>query len=700
MPENNEIMENIDQDPLAQALGADEVSDNDAEQTSVHEVILKDRYQVHADQAAPDFDHAYASGYVATHKGKTDRQYVAVIPKDRYPVRQSILYPYYNLQPESLIELVDWGVVKWLADGTTRFCLIFAKPEGDVLLPKHQKRREALTEEQVKKSVIAPIAYALRDLSDRGIFHGNIRPDNIFYSKDNTAILGDCFSSLTGAVQPTLYETVERGMCDVQSRGVGVVTDDIYSLGATVVTLLRGENPFLGMSSEEITEAKINKGSFSALTEGMRFTSSMSEFLRATLYDDSKNRWSIEQLVNWVEGTRSHTNQKTHSKKASRAVEFNGKKYFRIPLLARDLSKNISEAVRVIEDGSIINWLERSLKAQEISDSVTEAISRASMGGKGGGDYAARLVTYVSMALDPTAPIRYKGVSVLPNGIVGGLIEAILTGKDIKVYVELIKHRYPWTWLGFKENMANDTLDLLRIFDSCSKIINRTGANNGIERCLYELSADTPCLSPLFKKKYVVDPKDLIKAMNELVGGMDSSTTLIDRHVASFITCRDNKDQSGLIGLIQGTDKMRRSLAIITLFQNIQVRYYKKPLVNLTKRLASDAERVIERYHNTDLANDIRKKIAKTVEKGDITKLLGLVDNPQVVNQDKLEFEQARQEYFILKQEHENISKRLDGNKTHGAAVGRELAAVISGVLAGVLIATLLLVTITTGFGG
>lgn len=684
-----------------QEAQVEETSPDDSEGivSTNHEVLLKDRYQIHTGQNLTDLDHKYAQTFVATEKGKNDTSYIAVVPKDRYPARQTILYPYYNLGVAGVIELVDWGVVDWLRDGTTRFALIFKKPEGQILFPKHQKRREPLTEEHVKRSIINPISIALRDLSDRGVFHGNIRPDNLFYTEGSNATLGDCFSSFVGVLQPSVFETIERGMCDPQSRGIGTVQDDIYSLGATVAIILRGENPFLGMSDKEITELKINKGSFAVLTEGMRFTSSMTEFLRATLYDDSRQRWGTEQLIAWVEGSRSPTRQKAHAKKAPRAVEFNNKKYYRIKLLARDLYDNLPEAVRIIEDGTITNWLERSLKAQETSDALTEAVSRASMGGKGGGDYPARLVTYVSMALDPTAPIRYKDVVVLPNGIVGGLIAAILTGKDIKVYVELIKNRYPWTWLGFKENMANDTLDLLRIFDLCSKIISRSGASNGVERCIYELSGDAPCLSPIFAKKCVVDPSDMIVALDQLIPNMDQSNSLIDRHIASFISCRDNKDQTGLIGLIQGTDAIKRSLAMITIFQNIQVRYHKKPLVNLTKKLAADAERVIERYHNSDLANDIRKKIAKTVEKGDITKLLSLVDNPQVVNQDKLEFEHARQEYFILKQEHDNISKRLDGNKTHGASIGRELAAVISGVLAGILIATLLLVTITSGGG-
>ncbi len=663
------------------------------------EIVLKNQYIIHAKENIEEFSHSYATAYEASEKDRDSSDYIAIVMKGHYPARQKLLYPYFNLNMPDMIELVDWGVVEWKKPGMTRFVLIYKDPKAVRLMLPNQPKCQKMTEERVKKTVIVPISNILQNISDRGIFHGHICPTNIFLSENDQIILGDCLSAFPGALQNILYETAIRSMCSPCSRGVGTVQDEIYSLGVTVAILLRGENLFLNTEPKKIIESKLSRGSFSLLTDGMRFTSSMSEFLRGTLADHVKDRWDIEQLIAWTQGTSSQTKARANNKKSMRSIEFNNKKYYRPELLAKDFFNNPAEAIHIIEDGTLAKWVERSLKQQDISEALSEAISRASVGGKTSANYSSKLISYVSMALHPMAPIRYKDITFFPDGLANGLIEAILSGRDTKVYVDIIKNRYAWTWLGFKENIASDTMDSLRIFDSCSKIISNTSINKGLERCLYELSSDVPCLSPLFKDKYVMDPQDMIVALDGIANTNDSSHTLIDRHIASFISCRDTKDQSGLLSLIQGGDIMRRSLALITFFQNIQIRYHKKPLVSLTKRLALDAERVVKRYYNVDLANNIRKKIKDTAQKGDITSLLGLIDNPQTVNQDKNEFDQARHEYALLKQEQEKINKHLDNNKSYGYSMGRELAAVISGVLSCILTAAMLLLALTGNIG-
>lgn len=654
--------------------------------------VAAGKYEIDLSHPLNNYDHPFVEAYECAHSDSGTGDHIALITKDRYPIRRSIIDKCLaNSDIDGMMALVTTHMVDWV-DGTRRYALIYRRPEGHPIMVSTAQRREPISEETIRRGIIRPITQTLQKLSTMGLFHGNIRPTNIFLTNyDNAqAILGECASSIPGALQPVIFETIERGMADPEGRGVGAGVDDVYSFGATIAVLMRGFNPMEGKTDRFIIEEKIQRGSYAVLTDGLRLSPGLSEFLRATLNDDPRQRWDIDQLVAWSEGNRAAPKPSSVGQKAQRNLEFNGRKYSRPRLLAKDLHENPTEALLLIESGNMVKWIERALGDNAMVAALNVAIGRASSAGRTAG-FEDRLLCYVSMALDPIAPIRFRNIRVFPAGLGHALSLAMLRGGNVQIFGEIIRERYAWAWLNQKEvtNPTDNRMENVHMFDNAAKMIVRRGINYGLERCLYELCPDTPCLSDYFKGYYVPDCQAVLSSLNDVASEYKDGKA-IDRHIASFVTTRDSRDNSGLIVLLEGHDPIKRNLSLITLYQQMQRRYNLQKLVGLAEWLTKEAHEVAQRFRNIDDRNNILRQLPKDIATGSLTKVLGTIDNPVMVRKDEYNFALAVQQFQIYGRERDMIRYQLFNNPRYGFTTGRQIALVISMLIAAVVIACIL----------
>ncbi len=667
--------------------------------SSQGKVLVADKFEVDTARAVAEFSNAYAEAYECSSDGASN-DCIAVVLKGRYPARQDVIKVALQADIPGMMILRTTAIVNWTPDSTQRFVLIYRRPLGTPLFNSNRQLREPISEDIIRRNIIRPIFFVLRSLADRAMFHGNIRPDNIFFSgsESGEATLGECASTMPGIIQPGLYETIERGMADPQGRGTGLSHDDIYAFGATVAVLFRGQEPLVGKSDRTIVEEKINRSSFNVLTDGLHLSPGLAEFLRATLNDDPRQRWTIDQVGAWVDGARTTPKPTVAGPRAQRAMDFNGKKYIRPRLLARDMFDNIPEAVGMIESGYLAKWLERALGDHERLEVVNEAIARAAAAGRTQG-YEDRLVCYVAMAMDPRAPVRYKEISVFPMGIGGSLTYALLNGIPVQPYAEFIKDKLAWVWYGHKENTHSDVENIMRRFDNVSKLIIRRGINFGMERCVYDLSPYTPCLSDLLQSYYTLDCNNLVNCIDQ-IAERNKNVRPIDRHIAAFVCVRDTHDNGGLMSAIDSGDKIKMSLGLLTLYQGLQKRSDSPKLTNLCECLHKDAEFVVQRFHNVRLKQDLSKELAKEIKSGSLRRILTLIDSPAVVRKDTDDFNKATMLYRALGNERDRIRTELDRNPTFGQGSGQHIAMVISAILSGVVISSLVLINVLARLKG
>ena len=120
------------------------------------------------------------------------------------------------------------------------------------------------------------------------------------------------------------------------------------------------------------------------------------------MHDDDAQRWTIDDVLVWMEGRRLQPKQATKNRKAARPLIYCEQKYFYPSFLAMDLDINPEETQRLIESVELEQWLARSLEDEEALESLQIGLKSARERGTGAG-YGDRLVANVSSALDPNS---------------------------------------------------------------------------------------------------------------------------------------------------------------------------------------------------------------------------------------------------------------------------------------------------------
>jgi len=184
--------------------------------------VAAGKYDIDTRRPLSNFEHEYAEAYECTNTETSQNDNVAIVIKDRFPVRKDFINKTLGGDIEGLMNLRTTIMANW-PDGTQRYVLIFKRPEGHPILQLFTQRREPLSEETVRRGIIRSIYQTLKSNYAMGLFHGNIRPSNIFLTNHENAlaILGEAISSVPGINQPVIYETIERGMTNPEARGIG-----------------------------------------------------------------------------------------------------------------------------------------------------------------------------------------------------------------------------------------------------------------------------------------------------------------------------------------------------------------------------------------------------------------------------------------------------------------------------------------------
>lgn len=647
---------------------------------------LKD-ITIYPDRRLPAFDKGPLKAYIA--KAKNGNECYALLCEKEFVPRINSISKIENVANPDLQKPLSYGTFYWPADDSFRLGFVFERNIGKPFLKEGDELALGLKQEVVMNAVIKPMVNIMLDMWDSELVHGSINPYNM-YKKESAklegVILGDCLTLPFSYAQPALFETIPRAMTDPIARGYSAFEDDLYAFGVTLTVLMRSHDHLKEMTDREIIKNKLEFGSYTTLVGKDHFTGAILELLRGLLQDDKRQRWGIEEVLTWMDGRRLSPKQSNVViKRAARPLKFLKKNYLRPDLLVLDLQDDVEESARLIESDELNQWIVRSVDDKDKGRALQEAIEKARETGKDS-NYTDKVVSRAAMAMSPLLPIQYKKRVYLPEGIGAAMAQSFVRRENLAPYVELFAQGTVVYWLKLNADDIPNATALLSRYNDCHNFLKDSSRGQGPERCLYLLSPEAPCMSEMLDKYYIRGPESLLKAYEDMAQKDERSPVFFDRHIIAFLSVRDPKVIDPHMVDLNSKDKHRNLLAILKILAGLQRRSGKGKFPALSDWVVDVVRPLADHFHDDKLKEKIKKKLTKYRKSGDLTKILHLLDDRSAIEDDNTAFKYAMYEYQSLRSEAIKLQMRLDDRDVFGKGTGQEISAIVSGLIASIII--------------
>lgn len=640
------------------------------------------RYDLLLGSPLGELSHPGANAY-AVQMGRGSSNLYALIPNQNEYPRDELLANALNINSPASVKYVDHDIVYLPGPGRYRPVLIFERPAGQPLMTSMSDTITPITNELIFRQAVESMYDGLRDIYLAGLNHGRINTTNVFIREGGSGLLqlGECLSTQPGKNQHYAFETIERMMATPVGRGIPAAPDDIYAAGVTLLIMLIGRPPALSLPPDDLLAAKIEKGSMMALIAGMKLPSAFSEIFRGMLADDPNQRWDLDDISHWLGGRRMGSKAAAQQRKAQRLFEFGGKGHASARQLANAFAKDPEKAMGHIEDGSLDRWIRRSVGDDDLADSVAEAIQTAASSQRGG-SATDRTVSRVCIAMDGLAPIHFREVAVLPNGIGPLLAYTMSSNQSPKTVADILSAQVITFWLNRQGAFTGEVSQLLQIFEGQRMLLERPQFGFGVERVLYELNPALPCLSPMLEKHYANTLKLLAIGLEEFATTLppdEIKREPMDRHIAAFVLARHRRMNDRLFPLMApNSDSGQRAIAILSVLAELQRKFHTEPMPALAEWIGRLLQPVIDRYNNRNMREKVQRDLKKLVRKGDLAGMMDLIDDGNARKQDEDGFVAARTEWL----QWENYARELSSNSAARQAKmiyqGRQVTSFIS----------------------
>lgn len=645
-------------------------------------VMVGDSIEIFPDKPRPEFASPETQAFEAKDQRATGKQFALLCRNSRVP-RVTCISSYKNFQSPHVVKLLKAGIIDWKPEDRQKLALVFQEPGGRKIIEDPQAQPHAFHDDRIIPGFIQPILSVLNEFRNIDMAHGALSLDNMYLTGQygaESVVVGECLSTAAFFSLNPAYVTIERGMAQVTGGGPGGAPDDLYALGICVAMLLRGVNLTVNRTRLQIVQEKMEVGSFQFATGGERLPAGISDFLRGVLNDDESQRWTLDDAMRWAEGRRITAKQQYIAVRAARPFLFRDDKYWDLRSLSLSFSLHVREAAATIEKGQFLQWVQRNFDDNDVVKRLDFVLDKEQGAGED------RLVSSVCMALDPLAPLRYKGLAVMPTGFGVALAEAISRQDDIQSYGEIIAGQMFSVWINQRFDDLQDASSLVSTFEKCRNFLLQKMPVYGIERVLYTIDKESVCMSPLLRNYVVLGPGNLLMALEEISRKGNRPQNILDRHMMAFISVREPKMIDPHLGHIISRDRSLQLVGIARTLSAIQRRFNTGPVPGVGEWLVSQISPAVERYRDRDLRAELMKRMQK-IDAGNIAEILELIDNPALVQDDMQRFVLARREYAGLVRERLGLEQKLKRRGSYGRGTGSQVAMLVSLTLSSLCIA-------------
>ena len=605
-------------------------------------LILGERFRLDVGSALPHVSPPGADAVAVTDQLSGADEYYALLCKPGVHVRQSAADTLMSKEPRNMRLPQASGTVM-LNDGRHFFAIVFDRRNAVPILSRYP--RGGVPEKDLIQTVLPAVIGAMVDMKARAVLHRAIRHDTILVDRGGEVILDQCLVNLPGEQQPMVYEPISSSLATEGARGEGVAADDCYALGVAALHLVTGEMPCKGMSAQEILTTKVTRGSYECLLQRRKFAAALQSLFAGTLTDEAIMRWSSDELKSWAAGSWDAPRPTIGGRRAIRPFLFRDRDYYSPELLAWALHTYPDDAMSCIEAGRLLKWTRNVLDDNTAADLIQTAALSGEATREGPGADRHEILARVCIALDPNGPLRFRDVVVTPSGIPGAIWTAFRTGnKDrIRTLNQLLSSPLLEEWSGMGSRAVRAALP--GFVTSTIKSIMREEQKRGygLERVLYEMLPRTPCIGESVLDAIVRSPAEMMLALNRRAEKNPQTGLEIGRHEAAFMAAQDKNIEKEVRALdARHTTKTAELVSLVEFYASVQRSHYRHPMPGMTRAFVAVLAPAASEIRSRLRRMVVEKKVESLAKRGDMAAMLEELDLNRTLEQDRAEFERAK----------------------------------------------------------
>lgn len=637
------------------------------------EITLLGRYQLAPEVPLPHLDSPTAKAYSVVDRVNPKRRLFCLICDPQLPPRRSLIQRFKGRFDPAYLNPLDDGVCDWPPLGRRALAIVLPRPEGDRLAAGL-----CLPPADLLRKVVTPIAETLRAFDKRGLAHRALRPDNLFWTglSKEAVMLGECVSAPPGYSQPVAFETLDNVVAARTGRSPGTGKDDLYALGVLILTLCRAPSFSLELEDEKLARRKLDVGTVGTLIGSDPPPSELNQILRALLCDDPDQRWTTDELLAWLKNERSTPMRATTPAQAARIFEIGDHRCATVRSLAYGLADNPTEAIEAVHSGQVEQWLRNAANAEKAADEL-EAMHAGPKGrlDRPNARANATLLARVSLVLDPDGPFRYGSLSVMPEGLGTALYTLFARNQPVTDFAGLIEGQIA-AWLP--ADRAKGLPGFQGWIDRMYVHLKDRGLGGGIERCLYEMNPDLPCLGDTVGRYCVVGLEPLLMAIEENAARADLETSPIDSHVAAYAQTQLALRRTPLaMDVAEQGRSGNRALFELGLLTAVQ-KAAKRPAPFLCRWMVHRIAPRVADLHNRRLRRRIASAFERRKEEGSLAGLMEIINNPKMWTEDARGLTAAQEVYLQNRNTFDLLEKNRQTVLDRALESGLEMAVALS----------------------
>jgi len=503
------------------------------------------------------------------------------------------------------------------ADGGEAYYIICTAPPGPLVSAVPQRWSEKALVEQVLK----PTARTLLTLQSMRLTHRAIRPDNVFLEAPGQPItLGAAWTGPPAMLQPALFETPYSAMCAPVARGEGVIADDVYALGVLMLCLAIGKSPCAGMTDDEIIRAKLEYGSFVAVSRGLRMPGFLTDLLSGMLAEDPDHRPSPQLLLD-PNAARARRVASSPPRRSHDPLTIGDMQVFDARTLAFAMFRSERRAVQALRNGAISDWLRRGLGNAGVAQQIEELARRRRSETRPDIRSDAKLVMWAIAVLDPRMPLCWRGLAVRPDGMEG--LMAVAVQQDVRavsIVYEIFAHDVLSVWLA--RGADGRTRPVPPAVTLCQSLV-QSGLPDGMLRAFYLMNPLLPCADPALADRWVIDVPALLRALDDLAA--TAKEALINDGIAAFIAARCHNEWDRLFDPLLDQTGADLWQAEAKTLRQLQAIYRVGPLPQLAAWVVRRLRPGVESWRNRTTRQEMAARLQDLARAGDLRPMIDLV---------------------------------------------------------------------------